>query len=197
MIGSLRGKLVEYTRPVAIIDVGGVGYEVEVTVAAAAKLTAEPERALVFTHFVVRDDAQTLFGFASAAEQTLFRSLIRVSGVGPKLALALLSAVTPDQFAAAVAGGDVAVITRVPGIGKKTAGRLLMELRDKVEDLPAGEGETPPSGNSAAQEAVLALVALGYRQNAAAQVVADVLRGDAAPGAVEDVIREALRRLAA
>ena len=197
MIGRLRGKLVEYTRPVAIIDVGGVGYEVEVTVAAAAKLTAEPEQAVVFTHFVVRDDAQTLFGFASAAEQTLFRSLIRVSGVGPKLALALLSAVTPDQFAVAVAGGDVAAITRVPGIGKKTAGRLLMELRDKVEDLPAGEGEIPPGGNSAAQEAVLALVALGYRQSAAAQVVADVLRGDAAPGAVEDVIREALRRLAA
>ena len=197
MIGRLRGKLVEYTRPVAIIDVGGVGYEVEVTVAAAAKLTAEPEQALVFTHFVVRDDAQTLFGFASAAEQTLFRSLIRVSGVGPKLALALLSAVTPDQFAVAVAGDDVAAITRVPGIGKKTAGRLLMELRDKVENLPAGEGEIPPGGNSAAQEAVLALVALGYRQSAAAQVVADVLRGDAAPGAVEDVIREALRRLAA
>ena len=197
MIGRLRGKLVEYTRPVAIIDVGGVGYEVEVTVAAAAKLAAEPEQALVFTHFVVRDDAQTLFGFASAAEQTLFRSLIRISGVGPKLALALLSAVTPDQFAEAVAGGDIAAITRVPGIGKKTAGRLLMELRDKVEDLPAGEGEIPPGGNSAAQEAVLALVALGYRQSAATRVVADVLRGDANPGAVEEVIREALRRLVA
>lgn len=195
MIGRLRGKLVEYIRPVAIIDVGGVGYEVEVTGAAAAKLTAEPDQALVFTHFAVRDDAQTLFGFASAAEQTLFRSLIRVSGVGPKLALALLSAVTPEQFAAAVAGGDVAAITRVPGIGKKTAGRLLMELRDTVGDLPAGEA--PAGANPAAREAVLALVALGYRQNAAAQVVADVLRGEADASPVEEVIREALRRLAA
>lgn len=195
MIGRLRGKLVEYNRPVAIIDVGGVGYEVEVTGAAAAKLTAQPDQALVFTHFAVRDDAQTLFGFASAAEQTLFRSLIRVSGVGPKLALALLSAVTPEQFAAAVAGGDVAAITRVPGIGKKTAGRLLMELRDTVGDLPAGEA--PAGANPAAREAVLALVALGYRQNAAAQVVADVLRGEADASPVEEVIREALRRLAA
>ena len=195
MIGRLRGKLVEYIRPVAIIDVGGVGYEVEVTGAAAAKLTAQPDQALVFTHFAVRDDAQTLFGFASAAEQTLFRSLIRVSGVGPKLALALLSAVTPEQFAAAVAGGDVAAITRVPGIGKKTAGRLLMELRDTVGDLPAGEA--PAGANPAAHEAVLALVALGYRQNAAAQVVADVLRGEADASPVEEVIREALRRLAA
>ena len=195
MIGRLRGKLVEYIRPVAIIDVGGVGYEVEVTGAAAAKLTAQPDQALVFTHFAVRDDAQTLFGFASAAEQTLFRSLIRVSGVGPKLALALLSAVTPEQFAAAVAGGDVAAITRVPGIGKKTAGRLLMELRDTVGDLPAGEA--PAGANPAAREAVLALVALGYRQNAAAQVVADVLRGEADAGQVEELIREALRRLAA
>ena len=195
MIGRLHGKLLEINEPVALIDVGGVGYEVEVTAGAAANLAAKPEQALVFTHLAVRDDGQSLFGFASAAERDLFRSLIRVSGVGPKLGLALLSAVTPDQFATAVAGGDVAAITRVPGIGKKTASRLVMELRDRVGELAVAKtfgGERSP-----AREAVLALVALGYRENAAAQVVAEVAEGDAKDDGVEHLIREALRRLAA
>ena len=195
MIGRLRGKLLEINEAVALIDVAGVGYEVEVTAGAAASLAAKPEQALVFTHLAARDDGQTLFGFASAAERDLFRSLIRVSGVGPKLGLALLSAVTPDQFATAVAGGDVAAITRVPGIGKKTASRLVMELRDKVDALAVAKavgGEQTP-----AREAVLALVALGYRENVAAQVVGEAAEGTAKDGAVEDLIRAALRRMAA
>ena len=195
MIAQLRGRLAELDEHVAVIDVAGVGYEVEVTAGAAARLTASPDDAVVFTHLVVRDDAQILFGFASAAERALFRSLIKVAGVGPKLGLALLSAVTPDQFAAAVASGDVAAITRVPGIGKKTAGRLVMELRDKVDGVAVAEavgGE-----KSVTREAALALVALGYRERDAAQVVRDVAHGLAGEPAVEDLIREALRRLAA
>lgn len=195
MIARLRGRLAELDEHVAVIDVAGVGYEVEVTAGAAARLTASPDDAVVYTHLVVRDDAQILFGFASVAERALFRSLIKVAGVGPKLGLALLSAVTPDQFAAAVASGDVAAITRVPGIGKKTAGRLVMELRDKVDGVAVAEavgGE-----NSVTREAALALVALGYRERDAAQVVRDVAHGLAGEPAVEDLVREALRRLAA
>lgn len=195
MIARLRGRLAELDEHVAVIDVAGVGYEVEATAGAAARLTASPDDAVVYTHLVVRDDAQILFGFASVAERALFRSLIKVAGVGPKLGLALLSAVTPDQFAAAVASGDVAAITRVPGIGKKTAGRLVMELRDKVDGVAVAEavgGE-----NSVTREAALALVALGYRERDAAQVVRDVAHGLAGEPAVEDLVREALRRLAA
>ena len=195
MIARLRGKLVELEEPVAVIDVGGVGYEVEVTAGAAARLAASPDEAAVCTHLVVRDDAQILFGFASVAERALFRSLIKVAGVGPKLGLALLSAVTPDQFAAAVASGDVAAITRVPGIGKKTAGRLVMELRDKVDG--AAVAEAVGGGSSATREAALALVTLGYRERDAAQVVRDVAEGFAGEPGVEDLVREALRRLAA
>ena len=195
MIARLRGKLVELEEPVAVIDVGGVGYEVEVTAGAAARLAASPDEAEVCTHLVVRDDAQVLFGFASVAERTLFRSLIKVAGVGPKLGLALLSAVTPDQFAAAVASGDVAAITRVPGIGKKTAGRLVMELRDKVDG--AAVAEAVGGGSSATREAALALVTLGYRERDAAQVVREAAEGVSGEPGVEDLVREALRRLAA
>ena len=195
MIARLRGKLVELAEPVAVIDVGGVGYEVEVTAGAAARLAASPDEAVVCTHLVVRDDAQILFGFASVAERTLFRSLIKVAGVGPKLGLALLSAVTPDQFAAAVASGDVAAITCVPGIGKKTAGRLVMELRDKVDG--AAVAEAVGGESSATREAALALVTLGYRERDAAQVVRDVAEGFSGEPGVEDLVREALRRLAA
>lgn len=195
MIAQLRGTLLELDEPVAVIDVGGVGYEVEVTTGAAERLTAAPEQALVFTHLTVRDDAQTLFGFASRAEQTLFRALIRVAGVGPKLALALLSAVTPDQFAAAVASGDVAAITRVPGIGKKTATRLVMELRDKVDGVTANDAAD--GERSASREAVLALVALGYRERNAGPIVGEVAQSLGGEPSAETLIREALKRLAA
>lgn len=194
MIARLGGKLLELTGSVALIDVGGVGYEVEVTTSAIAQLTANPQQAVVFTHLSTRDDGQTLFGFATVAERDLFRSLIKVSGVGPKLGLTLLSAVTPADFARAVTSGDVATITRVPGIGKKTASRLVMELRDRVDGVTAGT--TPSIDRSSAQEAVLALVALGYREQAAGQVVNELAAAHKdAP--TEDLVRDALRRLAA
>ena len=198
MIARLRGTLVELDEFAAVIDVGGVGYEVQVTAGAAATLAANPEQASVFTHQAVRDDVPVLFGFANLAEQTLFRALIKAPGVGPKLALALLSAVTPDQFAAAVASGDVAAITRVPGIGKKTASRLVMELRDKVDGLAAADAAANGrSANSAARDATLALVALGYRERNAAEVVGQVAEALGKEAPVEDLVREALRRLAA
>ena len=194
MIGRLRGSLLELGESVAIIDVGGVGYEVEVTTGAAAGLAATPQQVDLHTHFIAREDGQSLYGFASAAERDLFRSLIKVAGIGPKIALALLSTVSPEQFAAAVTSGNVAAITRVPGIGKKTASRLVVELRDRVDALAVAS--VAADGNEAVHEALLALVALGYRESSAAQVVGEVAES-AADAGVEDLIKEALRRLAA
>ena len=193
MIGRLRGAVLELAENVALIDVGGVGYEVELTSGTAADLAARSGEAVVFTHLVGREDAQTLYGFASAAERNLFRTLIKVSGVGPKLALALLSAVSPDRLAASIANGDAAAITSVPGIGKKTAQRLVVELRDRV----ALSAAVAPVGQGPVGDAVLALVALGYRESAAARVIGEVGQalGDGAD--VEALVKEALKRMAA
>ena len=193
MIGRLRGNLLELDKNAAVIDVGGVGYEVEVTTGAAAALAAT-ERADLHTHLVTREDGQALYGFADAAERDLFRSLIKVAGIGPKLALALLSTVSPEQFAAAVSSGDVAAITRVPGIGKKTASRLVVELRDRVDALTIAAATS--NGNAATREAVLALVALGYREGTAAQAIGEAAEMHA-DASVEDLIKTALKRLAA
>ncbi len=193
MIGRLRGSLLELNETVAVIDVGGVGYEVEVTTGAAAALAAAREQVDLYTHFIAREDAQTLYGFADAAERDLFRSVIKISGVGPKLALALLSAVTPQQFATAVDHGDIAAITRVPGIGKKTANRLLVELRDRLDALPAAVAD----GSQAARDAMQALVSLGYREQLAARMVGEASAALAADAGVEDIVREALQGAAA
>lgn len=192
MIARLRGSLLELKETVAVIDVGGVGYEVEVTTGAAAALAAAPEQVDLYTHLIAREDGQALYGFADLAEQDLFRSVIKVSGVGPKLALALLSAVSPQRFAAAVGSGDVTAITRVPGIGKKTANRLLMELRDRLDALPPAVAD----GNQAARDAVQALVSLGYREQLAARMVGDASAALAADAGVEDIVREALQGMA-
>lgn len=193
MIGLLRGKLIELDGPRALIDVGGVGYDVEVTTGAAAVLVAHPESAVVYTHLVVREDAHSLFGFATLAERDLFRSLIKVTGIGPKLALSLLSTVEPDVFASAITSGNTVALVQVPGIGKKTAQRLVVELRDKVRELSASTsvGSTPTR-----REAVLALIALGYRENTANQVVGELADADGAASNVETLVRDALKRLA-
>ncbi|MCY4013005.1 MAG: Holliday junction branch migration protein RuvA [Gammaproteobacteria bacterium] len=195
MISRLRGRLLELHDSVAVIDVGGVGYEAEITTGAAATLAAAEGAVELFTHLVSREDGQSLCGFANAAERDLFRSLIKVSGVGPKLAITLLSGVSPEQFSAAVADGDIGVLTRVPGIGRKTASRLAMELRDKIPAFAAGP--ELPEGSQAAADAVQALTGLGYRDREAAEVVGAVL-DEAGPDAeVEDLVRQALKRIAA
>lgn len=195
MIGRLRGRVVELDGPVAVVDVGGVGYEVEATASAVAMLTNATDEVVVHTHMAARDDVQALYGFVSAAERDLFRSLIKVSGIGPKLALALLSSVAPDVFAAAIASGDVAAISRVPGIGRKTASRLVIELRDRVGELAAGTA-TGAGLNAETREVVLALVSLGYRESAAARVVGEVVEA-LGTVAVEDLVKESLKRMAA
>ncbi len=195
MISRLRGSVLELHESVAVIDVGGVGYEAEITTGAAATLAAAEGTVELFTHLVSREDGQALFGFANAAERDLFRSLIKVSGVGPKLAITLLSGVSPEQFSAAIADGDIGMLTRVPGIGKKTAARLAMELRDKIPVFAAGPRLA--AGSEAAADAVQLLIGLGYRDREATDVVRAVL-DETGPGAeVEDLVRHALKRMAA
>ena len=192
MISRLRGRVVNISDNVLIIDVQGVAYEAEVTGTTLATVADHEGEVDVYTHLVVRDDTHALFGFASLAERELFRALIRVNGIGPKLGLTLLSSLTPEEFATSVADQDVAAMTRVPGVGKKTAERLLMELKDRLDTLPVGFTRGATSKESTAREAELALVSLGYRPLDAARAIDNVY---AAGEPVEELIRMALQRM--
>ena len=192
MISRLRGRVVNISDNVLIIDVQGVAYEAEVPGATMAMVAGHEGDVAVYTHLVVRDDTHALFGFASLTERELFRALIRVNGIGPKLGLTLLSSLTPEEFSASVADQDVAAMTRVPGVGKKTAERLLMELKDRLDTLPAGGARVPTNKESTAREAELALVSLGYRPLDAARAI-DNVYSEGEP--VEALIRMALQRM--
>ncbi len=194
MIGRIEGQLVEIADNVLLLAVGGLGYEVEVTHNVLSQLPGRDKPVRLYTHFVVREDAQQLYGFASRDERDLFRALIRISGVGPKLALALISRVSAAELAGCVQSGEVTVLTRVPGIGRKTAQRLLIELKDK---LPETVVPAPPAAGAvdgvAAEEAQRALVHLGYRPAEAARLVESV---QAEADSLEGLVRAALRRAA-
>ena len=174
------------TPPQVLIDVAGVAYEVDVPMSTFYALPATGETLSLFTHLIVREDAHNLYGFASAEERTAFRQLIRISGIGARTALAVLSGMSVSDLAQSVAEQDAARLTRVPGIGKKTAERLLLELKGKV----AEGGEARPGGR--ASEVLQALVALGYSEKEAAAAVKDL----AADLPVADAIRAALKTLA-
>ena len=194
MIGRIEGQLVEITDNVVLLAVGGVGYEVEVTHGVLAGLPGRDKAVRLYTHFVVREDAQQLYGFGSRGERDLFRVLIRISGVGPKLALALISSMTLAELASAVRHDDVDVLVRVPGVGRKKAERLLVELRDKLPETVVPEtAPALPAEGMAVQEAERALVALGYRAPEAARLVASV-KGEAE--GTEAIVRAVLKRVA-
>ena len=166
MIGKLTGTLLEKNPPQILLDCHGVGYEVDVPMSTFYLLPASGEKVSLLTHFVVREDAQILYGFASAAERDAFRQLIKISGVGPRTALSVLSGLSVNDLAQAVSTQETGRIVKVPGIGKKTAERLLLELKGK---LGAELGAAPVSVKSEAQADVLqALVALGYSDKEAA-----------------------------
>jgi Holliday junction DNA helicase RuvA len=169
MIGRLRGQIAQISPQQLLIDVGGVGYEVEISLNTFAALADIKSEAVVFTHLVVREDAQLLFGFSSTDERELFRTLIKVNGVGPKMALAILSGLDASSFAACILDGDVKTLTGLPGVGKKTAERLIIEMRDKVTTL-AGEHRPEIDAVTAniADDAEAALIGLGYRPQEAA-----------------------------
>jgi len=196
MIGRLSGKLLSKQPPLLLLDVGGVGYELEAPMSTFYRLPAVGEATVLLTHLTVREDAHLLFGFATQAEKDLFRELIRISGVGPKLALALLSGISIDEFWLCVRSGEIARLTKVPGVGKKTAERLVVELRDRAASvggtLAAAALNTPQEAVSGPlQEARAALTALGYKP-AEVQRLTDQVQQDGM--STEQIIQEALRR---
>jgi len=191
MIGSLRGRIAFKSPPQLTVEVGGLGYELEAPLSTFFHLPAVGEEVHLLTHLVVREDAHVLYAFGSEDERRLFRSLIRVSGVGPKIALALLSGISVAAFAECVQRSDIAALTRVPGVGRKTAERLIVELRDRLVAPSPPAGTAAPAGGSIAEnEAYGALVALGYRPAEAARLLKAV-----GPGthSTEELIRRALQ----
>ncbi len=197
MIGRVEGILLEKQAPDLLLDVQGVGYEVQASLTTFFALPAVGEKVTLHTHFVVREDAQLLYGFADITERQLFRTLIKVNGVGPKMALAILSGMTPDQFVHCVKGDDVRALVKLPGVGKKTAERLIIEMRDRIQgwDAESVEGvPAMPSGPSVTREAESALVALGYKPQEAARMVGAAYVPEENQGC-ETLIRLALQSL--
>ena len=197
MIGHLRGRLAAKHPPQLLLDVGGVGYEVEAPMSTFYGLPGVGAEVSLHTHLVVREDAHVLFGFATERERSLFRELIKVSGVGPRIALGILSGATVDEFHRSVEMQDVASLTRIPGIGRKTAERLIVEMRDRLKTLGAAGFAPSPGGvatpASPQAEAFSALVALGYKP---AEVTRLLQKVDPAATSTEEMIRHALRAAA-
>lgn len=198
MIGRLRGTLVEKQPPHVMVDVQGVGYELEVTTSTLYRLAPLGEPVTLHTHMVVREDAQLLYGFIEKRERELFRELIRLNGVGPKLALALMSSLEVDELVRCVQAQDTSALTRVPGVGKKTAERLLVELKDRFkawETLPGMatlmvEPQLEVTVLNAQNDAVSALISLGFKPQEASRAVSAVQEEGLSS---EDMIRRALK----
>ncbi len=197
MIGQLQGKLVKKQPPLLILDVQGVGYEVEAPMTTFYKLPETGANILLYTHLVVRDDAHLLFGFATDDERRLFRTLIKVNGVGAKMALTILSGMESSVFTACIRDGDSASLTRLPGVGKKTAERLIVEMRDRLKDLDQVGTKTDDTDTQGSQvasdsigEAISALIALGYKPQEASRYVHTVSKDGMKS---EEIIRNALK----
>lgn len=190
MIGRLNGVLLEKTPPLVLIDVNGVGYECEVPMSTFYNLPALGEKVVLLTQFIVREDAQLLYGFGSDRERLTFRQLLKVNGVGAKSALSILSGLSVDELVQAVALQDAALLTRVPGVGKKTAERLLLELKDKfsIDGMTIAQGG---HAKSASGDVLNALLALGYNEREALAAV-KLLPADVA---ISDGIKQALKSL--
>lgn len=188
MIGSLQGVIARKTPPQLEIEVGGVGYELEAPMSTFYTLPGVGERVRLLTHLVVREDAHILYGFGTSEERALFRSLIKVTGVGPRIALAILSGVSASAFARCVLEQDTATLTRIPGVGRKTAERLIVEMRDRIDGVAVATGGYAAPAAGAEGEAFSALVALGYKPAEATQM----LKG-AGSGTTEERIRRALQ----
>lgn len=199
MIGRIKGVLIEKSPPDICVDVQGIGYELQVPMNTFYRLPEIDHPVSLYTHFVVREDAQLLYGFYEARERELFRAVIRINGVGPKLGLAILSGIEAADFVRVVHNNDVAALTRVPGIGKKTAERLVIEMRDKLKDWPEAPGELEAAlsagssaDNMAIDEAVSALLALGYKPKDAEKAIKSVT----AEGMTsQELIRQALKQM--
>ncbi|TMM46366.1 Holliday junction branch migration protein RuvA [Colwellia ponticola] len=211
MIGRLRGTLVEKNFPEILIDCAGVGYEVTMPMTSIYVLPDIEQQAIIYIHFVVREDAQLLYGFANKVERKLFRLLIKVNGVGPKLALAILSTMSADQFVSCVRHDDISAIVKIPGVGKKTAERLLIEMRDRLKDwqaqsiqLVSTDGVIPEQLsaelsqestfiNDNKGDAINALLSLGYKQVQADKAIKSVYnRGMSSEALIRDALKSML-----
>lgn len=199
MIGRLRGIIIEKQPPKVLIDVGGVGYNVFMPMTCFYKLPNNGQEVIVLTHLIVREDAQLLYGFNHEQERELFRELIKVNGVGPKLALAILSGMSAQQFIVAVEQGEIKTLVKLPGVGTKTAERLIVEMKDRVkrfgEELSDSmtiveTGNIKKSSNQIESEAVSALIALGYKPQEASRIISKVIKPEMD---CETLIREALK----
>jgi holliday junction DNA helicase RuvA len=198
MIGRIQGKIIEKQPPQLLIDVQGVGYEIDAPMSTFYQLPNLGELVTLHTHLVVREDAQLLYGFSSLSERGLFRTLIKINGVGAKLALTILSGMNSSEFVACVQANDAAALVRLPGVGKKTAERLIIELRDKLKNLvpstdPAQGGVDMPTSVAASSpvaDAVSALVSLGYKEAEASRMVRGI---DTNELGTEDIIRLSLQ----
>ncbi|MDA8782756.1 Holliday junction branch migration protein RuvA [Porticoccaceae bacterium] len=196
MIGRLQGRVLDKQAPDLLLDVQGVGYEVLVSLSTFFAVPDIGETVTLHTHFVVREDAQLLFGFAELSERSLFRHLIKVNGVGPKMALAILSGMSATEFALCVHNNDVATLVKLPGVGKKTAERLVIEMRDRIGDIDAsssGQIAETAKQPDIAEEAESALIALGYKPQDAAKMVSRAVADDIS--SAEQLIRAALKSM--
>ena len=192
MIGRLQGILVSRQPPWILVDVGGVGYELEAPMSTFYDLPEPGQQVTLCTHHAVKEDSVALYGFLRESERALFRAVQKVSGIGARIALAILSGVSTDDFARFVQSGDIAALTRIPGIGKKTAERMIVELRDRIDGLAGASivSSLHAAPKDPLSEAGIALQSLGYKPNEVARLVKDA----SAPGdSAEDIIRKALK----
>jgi len=195
MIGRLRGTLIYKQAPDIVVDVGGVGYELLASMTTLIDLPEVDNEIIIFTHLIVREDAHTLYAFSSDNERALFRTLLKVNGVGPKMALAIVSGMTANEFSVLIHSGDITGLTRLPGVGKKTAERLIIEMRDR---LPKPEeqqqvqvnGKPQPAIRNIEDEAIAALLALGYKPAQAGKMVTQY---SGEKTSVEEIVRNALK----
>jgi holliday junction DNA helicase RuvA len=195
MIAQLRGRLLRKEPQEAVVDVGGVGYRVTIPLSTFYRIGEPGSEVTLLTHTHVREDALALFGFLTAVEQTLFERLIAVSGVGPRLAVSILSGIEAPELALALRSSDLPRLTRVPGVGKKTAERLVVELKDKLQDLPSPEAAPAAAPRAATDDLVSALVHLGYSRPEAERAVERTLR-EQGDRRFEDLLRGALQVIA-
>ncbi len=197
MIGRIAGTLIHSQPPFMMVDCNGVGYEIEAPLTVFFDLPPAGKPVVVFTHLVVRDDAHLLFGFSSIAQRAMFRELIKVSGVGAKMAITILSGFSAEEFSQCITDSDVAALTRLPGVGKKTAERLIVEMKDRVQKLPMDGGGAVTDGGQGSSnggnkaQAIEALESLGFK-NADARRMVKSATGET----VEEIIREALKAVA-
>ena len=196
MIGRLQGALAAKQAPDLLVDINGVGYEVQAPMSTFAAIGKVGDPVTLYTHLAIRDDAHQLYGFADQGERSLFKTLIKVSGVGPKLALAILSGMDVNAFAQCVHQEDIASLTKLPGVGKKTAERLIIELRDKLSSATSGPSSVSVVGGAApiSDDAQAALQGLGYKPSEAEKLVAAALK-DGAYTRSEDLIKAALKQV--